>query len=100
MKRKVIVVGRSNWITTGIICLENGYEVTIYSNCQCRPLHKTGYFIPVTVEYNELMEKITARSWLEFERISRDDSEKSGVKKQLHWVAKSIPKPLPAQNIN
>src|SRR5690348_4327781 len=95
-KKKAAVVGvGAIGLSTAILALERGYQVTIYSDkplMQTTSMKAAASFKPPLVIYNDLTHHMLELAWQSFERFVVQETDAAGVRKHIHWEAMSAPR--------
>ncbi len=97
-ERRVAVVGAGViGLTTALLAQEAGNRVTIYTDkksLETTSSKAAASFKPHEVAYTDLTQKMVENGWYDFERVEKEEGEKSGVRKHIHWEAASAPKDI------
>lgn len=81
-------------LSTAVAAQRLGRAVTVYTDLP--PLETTSAkaaasFKPHEVVLNELAQSMLARTWHQFDRLTRDPGTHCGVRRHIHWEASSSP---------
>ena len=80
-------------LSTAILALERGYNVTIYSDkppMETTSLKAAAYFKPYAVAHNDLTQGMLKIAWEYYEQLVSQYGDALGVRKHVHWEAMSL----------
>ncbi len=80
-------------LSTAILALERGYNVTIYSDkppMETTSLKAAAYFKPYAVAHNDLTQRMLEIAWGYYEQLVSQYGDALGVRKHVHWEAMSL----------